>query len=487
MQFDTSGSISFAELDQMKAAAKGFVDALQGTPSQVAVYRFAVDATRELPFTSVQTASGADTVRNAIDAVSKPRVLTNWDAAFQVLKNDGADVVVILTDGRPTVYGFPTPHDTTPKVTIDRVNAAIASANEVKSNGARIVAVGIGLAPEAQGITEAQMIDNLKRISGPTLGSDYFLGQFSDLGDIFHKIATALCGSPVIKIVKGGPDLAHVGDTVTYTFSVTNPGKLPLSNVTVTDPRCASAPTFLSGDVNTDKILSGTEVWKFECSHTITAADGDPVLNTATATGVNAGRKVSDQDSHSIDVIHPNISLVKTANPVSGPPGTPVTYTYVVKNTGDTTLLNVKVDDDILGHIGDIASLDPGKTATLTKDSTIPNKAGATTNVGTAVGHDRLNKEVTAKSTAVVTAVLAVPPTHLPKTGSYDPRMLAYAGFALVALGALMSAFGRDRRSPAFSSTGTGVSATRPRQRWISFRLPRSRAVPRPPPRAGPP
>ena len=67
-----------------------------------------------------------------------------------------------------------------------------------------------------------------------------------------------------------------------------------------------------------------------------------------------------DEDSWSVDLIHPAITIVKTVNPVSGEPGDTVTYTYVVTNTGDTTLYNVSVDDDVIGHIGDIDRARPG-------------------------------------------------------------------------------------------------------------------------------
>ena len=45
------------------------------------------------------------------------------------------------------------------------------------------------------------------------------------------------------------------------------------------------------------------------CDHTIVAADGDPVHNQATVTGVHDGGTVSDTDTHDIDVLHPDIDL----------------------------------------------------------------------------------------------------------------------------------------------------------------------------------
>ena len=86
---------------------------------------------------------------------------------------------------------------------------------------------------------------------------------------------------------------------------------------------------------------------------------------------------------------------MKTVDPISGSPGDTVTYTYVVTNTGDTTLSNVSVDDDVIGHIGDIDQLDPGQSVTLTKDYVLPAGELGVTNVGTATGTDVLGKTVT--------------------------------------------------------------------------------------------
>jgi hypothetical protein len=139
-----------------------------------------------------------------------------------------------------------------------------------------------------------------------------------------------------------------------------------------------------------------------------------------------------------------SISIVKTANPISGGPGDPVTYTYIVKNTGQVDLINVSVNDDKLGHVGDIASLLVGESKTLTFNTTMPNSAGALVNVGTAVGHDRFGRSTSAHDDAIVTVVLAV---RLAKTGS-DARFPIEAGFALLGIGFLFVGFARKRLDP---------------------------------------
>ena len=147
--------------------------------------------------------------------------------------------------------------------------------------------------------------------------------------------------------------------------------------------------------------------------------------------------------------VRKGITIVKTVSPRSGNPGDTVTYTYVVTNTGDTILFNVSVDDDVIGHIGDIAKLEPGQSVTLTKDFVLPAGNPTVTNVGTATGTDVLGTKVSDNDDAFVTIVLAKNPPPSPPptafTGSDAARLGLIAG-VLLALGLLGIVLGRKRR-----------------------------------------
>ena len=116
--------------------------------------------------------------------------------------------------------------------------------------------------------------------------------------------------------------------------------------------------------------------------HLVTDDDPDPIPNTGTVTGDTdegeGGDEVTDTDDHVVDIIHPGIEIVKTVDEETVPIGTTVTYTYVITNTGDTTLYDISVDDDILGHIGDIEVLEPGQSVTLTKDFVVGDEPSPT-------------------------------------------------------------------------------------------------------------
>ena len=200
---------------------------------------------------------------------------------------------------------------------------------------------------------------------------------------------------PKIAIVKSGPALAHVGDTITYKFTVTNPGDVALHNVALTDPKCNADPTLVSKTGgNTDAILDLTETWVYNCDHKITASDPDPLPNTGTVTGVDPlDKTVTANSSHSVDIIHPAIKVEKSG-PAEAHEGDTVTYTFKVSNTGDVALTNVAAVDDVLGNVGTISSLDVGASTTLTKDFKIPSPSTSVDNTVTACGTDPLSAKV---------------------------------------------------------------------------------------------
>jgi uncharacterized repeat protein (TIGR01451 family) len=212
--------------------------------------------------------------------------------------------------------------------------------------------------------------------------------------------------TPAIQIVKGGPALVHRGDTITYGFEITNVGNVELFDVGLTDARCDLGTIEPGDDVDTS--LAVGEVWHFSCTHLVTDADPDPIPNTVTVRGDTdegeGGDEVTDTDDHVVEIIHPDIDIEKSVSDDSVPEGTVVTFTYVVTNTGDTTLFDISVDDDILGHIGTTLSLAPGASATLTATFTVGTEP--VTNIGIASGTDVLGETVTDDDDALVTPIL---------------------------------------------------------------------------------
>ena len=107
----------------------------------------------------------------------------------------------------------------------------------------------------------------------------------------------------------------HVGDTLNYSFAVTNAGDTPLA-VQFSDPRCdAGTLSGPSGDADNDQRLDLSETWTYTCSHVVTAQSGDPVVNTVTVIGTDElGGTDTDTDTESVDVIHPDIEVEKSVD-----------------------------------------------------------------------------------------------------------------------------------------------------------------------------
>jgi uncharacterized repeat protein (TIGR01451 family)/fimbrial isopeptide formation D2 family protein len=257
-----------------------------------------------------------------------------------------------------------------------------------------------------------------------------------------------------IQVLKGGPAVAHVGDTITYTFAVSlAPGSATLTNITLTDPICSTTPTLVSktgGDQDT--ALETGETWNYRCNHVVTATDPDPLPNTVTVTGTGPNGQVSDTDTHSVDIIHPAIRIVKTAKPGSIGPGETVTYTYEVTNTGDVTLFDVKVTDNKLGNICTIGRLDVGETQTCTADFTASSDfGGPLDNVGKARGQDVTGKSVQDTDQASIDVVLGTtvtpvtPPSGLAFTGASGVLQIAGVALLLLLLGSGILFFTRRR------------------------------------------
>jgi uncharacterized repeat protein (TIGR01451 family) len=215
--------------------------------------------------------------------------------------------------------------------------------------------------------------------------------------------ATVQVIHPAISLTKT-PSATKVenGSSVTYTYNVTNTGDTSLT-VSLTDDTFAS-PIF------TNKVLAPGAFNITTVSHVLTAN----TTNIATATGVDQnGTSVNANANAFVQVIHPAISLTKTADP-STPQLAPAnfTYTYVVTNIGDVSLSNVRVYDEtfnqlILGPV----TLSVGQSAQGTYGPVAyPNVTASYTNYANTTGVDQNGTSVEAFAEATVSLYVR-PPT----------------------------------------------------------------------------
>ena len=204
---------------------------------------------------------------------------------------------------------------------------------------------------------------------------------------------------------------SYVGDTLEYQFTVTSPppGDVGLA-VAFSDPRCdAGTLTGPAGD-DGDALLEPGETWIYGCTHVITAADPDPLPNTAKVTGEvpdtdNPKGTVEDEDSSSVDILHPAIDIEKSG-PATATAGDVLSYSLAVTNPGDIEFASDQVvvtdpgcDDQptLASTNGDTTPgfLDPGDNWTYTCSHATAAGQESFLNVATVTGTDRNGRQVT--------------------------------------------------------------------------------------------
>jgi type VI secretion system secreted protein VgrG len=178
-----------------------------------------------------------------------------------------------------------------------------------------------------------------------------------------NTITTAACLVPVIPVIPPAPTnpaplinitkvptpLASLGATlVTYDYTVTNVGTVPMSSVAVTDNKCANV-NYVSGDTNGDSKLDLAETWHYNCTTMVSKT----TTNTATATGAANGFTATDTANATVVIGSlspaPIIHLIKTPNTfLLASSGGAVTYTYTVTNPGTVALSHVSVVQPVI-------------------------------------------------------------------------------------------------------------------------------------------
>jgi uncharacterized repeat protein (TIGR01451 family) len=271
-------------------------------------------------------------------------------------------------------------------------------------------------------------IDDVEQASG-TVGGDFsnwdkglrlalaneLTGGRPWLGE-FHLVAIySRALSPSIAIEKtADPTMIYASDPVTYTYTVTNQGDDPLSDVAVSDDRCSpvSDPTEISG--NGDDVLDLGEVWGYTCTMTL----GQDTTNIATVTATDSlSHTVGNSDAAFVDVIHPGIAIAKLPDTQVVVSGTDAVFTITVTNTGDVTLDNVTVTDVLAsGCDADLRSLDVRDSHTYT--CTAAGVEADFTNTATVTGTPPVGDDVSASDSADVTVVY--PDISITKTVNWN-------------------------------------------------------------------
>ncbi|WP_410638309.1 hypothetical protein [Amycolatopsis sp. lyj-346] len=218
----------------------------------------------------------------------------------------------------------------------------------------------------------------------------------SALGDALDGVASAPVDvlHPALGLTKTADRPAYrAGDVATFTIKVTNTGDTGLSGLQVADPKTPSCA--LTG------ALAPAESRTTTCTAKAPIADG---VNTATAVGTDElGKQVTATADAPAPTIAPAVEVTKTADPPVIHAGDTVTWTVVVRNTGDSPLTPVKLTDDTTTACAHtFAGLAAGATQTHTCTA---NPSRTATSQVTATGTDLAGRPVTATASATVTVI----------------------------------------------------------------------------------
>lgn len=197
--------------------------------------------------------------------------------------------------------------------------------------------------------TELAPGDNMTCTSSVVLDSDDFTeGEYTNTATVSgtDSLDGEVNGGPsswTVKLLVPGLNIqkdasASVilsGDSVTYTYTVTNSGDVDLTNVVITDDKLGEVCTIDSLPID------GTG------SCQIPTTLDKTTTNIGSATGVTPeGRTVGPvSDDETVTVIHPALSIEKSASDTTVYVGDSVTYSYTVTNTGDVAITDITVVD----------------------------------------------------------------------------------------------------------------------------------------------
>lgn len=260
----------------------------------------------------------------------------------------------------------------------------------------------------------------------------------------------------------------QVGQEITYTFTATNTGNVPLTNVTVNDTGFTGTgelgPVECPGGNGNVSLDVGAQV-ACTATYTLTQADIDAgsITNQANADADPTTGEAISSPLVTLQVPgdpQPGLTLAKTADPDTvSASGEIVTYTFVATNTGNVTLTDVQPEEFDFTGTGTLSPIEcPPQAAVLLPSQQVSCiatyevtqadiNAGEITNVAIANGLDEDEAVVTSDPTPPVTVDTpggpppsTTPPTELPFTGTNTTLLWVALGLTTTGIGLTLAA-----------------------------------------------
>ena len=277
----------------------------------------------------------------------------------------------------------------------------------------------------SQNDIDAGFVSNTATVNALDPSSNAVIDQSNDGMALITNLPSAASMSltkTALLVDTNNDGLAQAGETIDYSFSLTNTGNLTLSTVTISDPLMT-----VTGSL-ANLTVGSTDNSTFTGTYILSQADIDAgfVSNVATANASDpASAAVSVQSNNGSALIvnlttTATINLQKFATFVDSnldgyaQVGETIDYTFTVTNTGTTTLSNISLNDPLIATPGNIASLAPQASDNSTFSGTytltqLDIDNALVSNLATVSALDPANNAVTAQSNNGTTLITNLP------------------------------------------------------------------------------
>ena len=246
----------------------------------------------------------------------------------------GTNQLTLSMNASPAIYAFPNETITFTYTATNNGSVELTGLALIPTHGGTVTCNATTLAPGASTTCQNTYITTSVDVTNGKIDAQATATSSDGSPNPVTASATATVTWEVrreLQLTKSAStEYAGAGNIITYTFTLTNSGNVPLTAPTVSDPRLG-APFICGTDMAPQTSTNCT------ANYTVTADDVDdnPLVNTATASAMYGTEPVNTTSSASVTVWTGPLFLRASASPSSlSAPGT-VTYTYeLINNTG---------------------------------------------------------------------------------------------------------------------------------------------------------
>jgi len=200
---------------------------------------------------------------------------------------------------------------------------------------------------------------------------------------------------------------ASLGETITYTYVITNTSTGNISALTLVDSKFgAIALSFSTLGVGSSMTANVT--------HAVVVADfPGPIVNTATANGTASNGANFTANATASVTLKPYAATLQVslaADRASASIGEAIKYTYTVTNTGNVTINNLVLTDTKLGAVTlPVTAITPGQviSANATRFVAVLDLPGPITSTATVQGKGPLNNTISSTSNSVSVTLIS--------------------------------------------------------------------------------